>query len=68
MLWPKRAVAKAGHLGQMCSAGSTSSSQSRQRSDSVFLVRCSHRRRLGRSSLQNLIRSVSSAFLRVFLI
>ena len=33
MLWQKRAVAKAGHLSQRCSAGSTSSSQSRQRSD-----------------------------------
>ena len=33
MLWQKRALAKAGHLSQRCSADSTSSSQSRQRSD-----------------------------------
>ena len=33
MLWQKRAVAKAGHLSQRCSADLTSSSQSRQRSD-----------------------------------
>ena len=66
MLWQKRALAKAGHLSQRCSADSTSSSQSRQRSDSVFPVRCSHRQRLGWCPLRNLTRSVSSALLRVF--
>ena len=65
MLWQKRALAKAGHLSQRCSADSTSSSQSRQRSDSVFPVRCSHRRRLRWCPLRNLTRSVSSALLRV---
>ena len=64
MSWQKRVVAKAGHLSQRCSADSTHSSQSRQRSDSVFLVSCSHRRRLGWCSLRNLTRSVSSALLR----
>ena len=33
MLWQKRALAKAGQLNQRCSADSTSSSQSRLRSD-----------------------------------
>ena len=33
MLWQKRALANAGHLSQRCSADSTSSSQSQQRSD-----------------------------------
>ena len=65
-MWQKRALAKAGQLSQRCSADSTFSSQSRQRSDSVFLVRCSHRRRLGWCPLRNLTRSVSSALLRVF--
>ena len=36
MLWQKRALAKAGQLSQRCSADSTSSSQSRQRSESAF--------------------------------
>ena len=66
MLWQKRALAKAGHLSQRCLADSTSSSQSRQRSDSVFPVRCSHWRRLGWCPLRNLTRSISSALLRVF--
>ena len=66
MLWQKRALAKAGQLSQRCSADSTSSSQSRQRSESAFPVRCSHRRRLGWCPLRNLTRSVSSALLRVF--
>ena len=65
MLWQKRALAKAGHLSQRCSADSTSSSQSRQRSDSVFRVKCSHRWRLGWCPLRNLTRSVSSALLKV---
>ena len=66
MLWQKRALAKSEQLSQRCSADSTFSSQSRQRSDSAFPVRCSHRRRLGWCSLRNLTRSVSSALLRVF--
>ena len=66
MLWQKRALAKARQLSQRCSADSTSSSQSRQRSESAFPVRCSHRRRLGWCPLRNLTRSVSSALLRVF--
>ena len=66
MLWQKRAFAKAGQLSQRCSADSTSFSQSRQRSESAFPVRCSHRRRLGWFPLRNLTRSVSSALLRVF--
>ena len=65
MLWQKRALAKAGHLSQRCSADSTSSSQSRQRSDSVLRVKCSHRWRLGWCPLRNLTRSVSSALLKV---
>ena len=65
MLWQKRALANAGHLSQRCSADSTSSSQSRQRSDSVFPVRGSHRRRLGWCPFLNLTRSVSSALLSV---
>ena len=65
MLWQKRAVAKAGHLSQRCSADSTFTSKSRQRSDSVFSVRCSHRRSLGWCPLRKLTRSVSSALLRV---
>ena len=66
MLWQKRALAKAGQLSQRCSADSTSSSQSRQRSESAFPVRCSYRRRLEWCPLRNLTRSVSSALLRVF--
>ena len=66
MLWQKRALAKAGHLSQRCSADSTSSSQTRQRSDSVFPVRLNHRWRLVWCPLQNLTRSVRSASLRVF--
>ena len=66
MLWQKRALAKAGQLSQRCSADSTFSSQSRQRSETAFFVRCSHRRRLGWCPLRNLTRSVSSALLRVF--
>ena len=65
MLWQKRALAKAGHLSQRCSADSTSFSQSRQRSDSVFPVRCSHRWRRGWCPLRNLNRLVSSALLKV---
>ena len=65
MLWQKCAIAKAGHLSQRCSADSTSSSQSRQRSDFVFLARCSHRRRLEGCPLRNLTKSVSSALLIV---
>ena len=65
MLWQKRALAKAGHLSQRCSADSTSFSQSRQRSNSVFPVRCSHQRRLGWCPLRNLTRSDSSTLLRV---
>ena len=61
MLWQKRALAKAGHLSQRCSAGSTFFSQSRQRSDSVFSVKCSHRLKLERCPLRNLTRSVSFA-------
>ena len=66
MLWQKRALAKAGHLSQRCSADSTSFSQSRQRSESVFPVRCSHRWRLGWCPLRNLTSFVSSALLRGF--
>ena len=44
----ERAAAKAGHLSQKHFADS--SSQSRQRLDSVFLVRCSHWRRFGGAS------------------
>ena len=38
MSWQKRAVAKAGHLNQKCSADSTSSSQSRLMLDFVFFL------------------------------
>ena len=66
MLWQKRALAKAGQLSQRCSADSTSSSQRRERSETAFPVRCSHRRRLGWCLLRNLTRSASSALLGVF--
>ena len=68
MLWQKRALAKAGQVSQRCSADSTSSSQSRQRSESAFPVRCSHRRRLGWCPLRVVVVVVVVVWLLIVLL
>ena len=63
MLWQKRALTKAGHLSQRCSADSISSSQTRQRSD-CFFCEVQPLAEAWWCPFRNLTRSVSSALLK----